>query len=204
MAVFNIFMTPQTFIFIGRSGCGKGTQARLIQDYLKKYDPNRDVLYIQTGAEFREFIKGPSITQKLSNVIMQEGAFQPEFLAIHMWTSVLVNKYTGNEHLVLDGMPRKYHEAGVLDSVWSFYKMQQPHVVFLDLPKEEAKKRLMARKRFDDKEEEIEERLSWFESEVIPTLDFFKNNPDYHYVVIDATKPAEEVHKEILEKTKLG
>ena len=197
-------MTPQTFIFIGRSGCGKGTQAQLMQDYLKKYDSERDILYIQSGAEFREFIKGNSVTQKLSKVMYDKGEFQPEFLAIYMWTNILVNKYTAGEHLVMDGMPRKYHEAGVLDSLWKFYSMRPPHVIFIDISKDESKKRLMARKRLDDTEAEIEERLAWFESEVIPTLDFFKNNPDYDYVTVDGMQPAEEVHKEILAKTKFG
>ncbi len=195
-------MTPQTFIFIGRSGCGKGTQAKLIQDYLKKFDASRDILYIQTGAEFREFIKGNTVTQKLSKEMYDKGMFQPEFLAIHMWTSVLVSKYTAGEHLILDGMPRKYHEAGVLDSVWPFYKMRPPHVIYIDITHDESKKRLLARKRFDDNDKEIEERLSWFESEVVPTLDFFKSNPDYDYVVVNGMQPAEEVHKEIIEKTK--
>ncbi len=197
-------MTPQTFIFIGRSGCGKGTQAKLIQDYLKKYDSERDVLYIQTGAEFREFIKGTTITQKLSKAIYDKGRFQPEFLAVHMWTNVLVNKYTTGEHLVLDGMPRKYHEAGVLDSVWDFYKMKPPHVIYMDITQEESRKRLMVRRRLDDTEDEITERLAWFESEVLPTLDFFKNNPDYDFVTVDGMQTAEDVHKEILTKTKMG
>lgn len=197
-------MTPQTFIFIGRSGCGKGTQSKLIQEFLKKSDPTRDILYIQTGQEFREFIKGNTVTQNLSRAMYEKGEFQPEFLAIYMWTNVLVNKYTAGEHLVLDGMPRKYHEAGVIDSVWSFYKMKPPHVVFIDIPKEEAKRRLMARKRIDDKEEEIEERLSWFESEVIPTLDFFKNNPDYNYILVNGLQTPEQVHADILKATKLS
>lgn len=193
-------MTPQTFIFIGRSGCGKGTQAKLIQEYLENNDPKGKVLYIQTGQELRKFIKGDSTTQKLCKIVYDKGGLQPEFLAVHMWTRVLVNEYTAGEHLVLDGMPRKYHEAGVLDSIWSFYKIKHPYVVFLDIPKDEAMKRLLARKRFDDNEKEIEERLSWFEEEVVPTLDFFKNNPDYHYFAVDGTCSPEEVHKEIIAK----
>src|SRR5690348_15164141 len=135
-------MTPQSFIFIGRSGCGKGTQAKLIQDYLKSIDPKRETLYIQTGAEFREFIKGDSTTQKLSKAMYDKGEFQPEFLAIYMWTNLIVNKYSVDEHLVLDGMPRKYHEAGVLDSIWAFYKLQKPHVIYIEISKEESRKRL--------------------------------------------------------------
>lgn len=194
-------MTPQTFIFIGRSGCGKGTQAKLIQEYLKREDPKREILYIQTGQELREFIKGNSTTQKICKDLYDKGGLQPEFLAIHMWTSVLANKYTAGEHMIMDGMPRRYHEAGVLDSVWNFYKIKHPHVIYLNIPKEASIERLLARKRIDDTREEIEERLSWFETDVIPTLDFFKNNPDYSYVEIDGTQPIEDVHKEIIART---
>ncbi len=194
-------MTPQSFIFIGRSGCGKGTQSRLLEAYLKKIDPKREVLYIQTGQELREFIKGNNATQKLCKVLYDKGGLQPEFLAVYMWTNVIVNKYTTGEHMIMDGMPRKYHEAGVLDSLWSFYKIKHPHVIYLDIPKEESLKRLLARKRIDDTQEEIEQRLSWFETEVVPTLDFFKNNPDYTYVVINGMQSIEDVHKDVVAKT---
>ncbi len=196
-------MTPQTFILIGRSGCGKGTQSELIQEYLKKIDPQGQIIYIQSGAEFREFIKGNSLTQRLSKEVYDRGEFQPEFLAIHMWTNILLQKYSGVEHLIMDGMPRKYHEAGVLDSIWGFYKMQKPYVIYIDISKEESKKRLLARKRFDDIEEEIDNRLAWFETEVLPTLDFFKNNPDYNYCSVNGEQSIEVVHTEILSKTKI-
>lgn len=196
-------MKPQTFIFIGRSGCGKGTQAKLLEEYLKKADPKTKSLYIQTGAEFREFIQGGSTTQKLSKKMYDKGEFQPEFLAVFMWTNVLVRKYTAGEHLILDGMPRKYHEAGILDSIFSFYKLEKPYVVYIDISKDESVNRLLARKRIDDTREEIEERLSWFESEVIPTLDFFKNNPDYKYLTIKGEGKIEDIHKEILKQAKV-
>lgn len=197
-------MTPQTFIFIGRSGCGKGTQAQLIQDFLKKNDSKREILYIQSGAEFRKFITGKGLAQRLSKEIYDKGQFQPEFLAIYMWTNILVNHYTADEHLVLDGMPRMYHEAGVIDSVWPFYKMAVPHVVYLDITTEESKRRLLARKRFDDTEEEITMRLAWFEEKVVPTLDFFKNNPDYDYISVDGSQSPEKVHADILKLSKLA
>jgi adenylate kinase len=199
-------MTPQTFIFLGRSGCGKGTQAKLLNEYLKRNDSERDVLYVQTGQELRDFIaKSNSTTQKLCKELYDKGGLQPEFLVVYMWTNLLVNRYTTGEHIIMDGMPRKYHEAGVLDSVWNFYKIKnKPFVIYLDIPIEESVKRLMARKRIDDKEDEIRERLSWFETEVIPTLDFFKNNPDYVYLNINGMGTAEDIHKEILTQTKLG
>lgn len=197
-------MTQQSFIFIGRSGCGKGTQAKLLSDYLKSKDPQKEVLYIQSGGEFREFIKGSSTTQKLSKDIYDVGGLQPEFLAVYMWVNVLVNKYKDGEHLIMDGMPRKYHEAGVLDSIFDFYKIKRPTVINIDISKDSSIDRLLARKRSDDNREDIAERLSWYETDVVPAIGYYRNNPDYSFFVVDGEKSIEEIHRQILEKAKLN
>jgi hypothetical protein len=41
----------------GRSGCGKGTQVVLLQEYTKKQDQQRHIFYIETGERFRQLIK---------------------------------------------------------------------------------------------------------------------------------------------------
>ena len=193
-------MEPQTFIFIGRSGCGKGTQAKLLSDYLNKVDPTRDVLYVQSGQEFRDFIKGNSETQRLSKIIYDVGGLQPEFLAIYMWVNVLVNKYTKNEHIIMDGMPRKFHEAGVLDSIFDFYKLKKPIVINIDISKEMSINRLMARKRLDDTREDIEARLSWYETDVVPAIGYYRENKNYQFIGLDGDRPIEDVHKDIISK----
>ncbi len=191
-------MNQKSFIFIGRSGCGKGTQAKLLNEYLKKVDPKREILYIQTGEQFREFIKGDSDTQKMSKKVADAGGLQPEFLAVYMWANVLVNKFTKNEHIIMDGMPRKLHEAGVIDSVFEFYDLKRPLVIHLDLSKEESIDRLMARKRTDDTREDIAERLSWFETDVVPAIEYYKNNKKYNFVHINGNRSVEEIHKDIV------
>ncbi|MDP3962726.1 MAG: nucleoside monophosphate kinase [bacterium] len=196
-------MTSQTFIFIGRSGSGKGTQAKLLQDYLKKIDPDKDTLYIQTGLELREFIKGPSYTQKASKVLYETGGLQPEFIAIYTWVNLLVNKYNANEHLIFDGTPRRRHEAGVLDSIFGFYKLEKAHVIYIDVKKDESVNRLMARKRMDDTRENIEERLSWFERDVIPAIGFYSDNKEYDFFIINGEQAVEAVHDDILKALKI-
>lgn len=193
-------LTQKSFVFIGRSGSGKGTQAKLLQDYLAKLDPSRKILYVQSGAEFREFIKGDTTVQKLSNDIYQKGGLQPEFLAVYMWTNVLVKNYTGTEHVIMDGMPRKYHEAGVLQSFFDSFNLKKTFIIYVDINKEESVNRLLARKRFDDTREKIEERLSWFETDVEHTLDFYRDNPDYVYLAVNGEQPIEKVHQDILDK----
>lgn len=188
---------PQTFIFIGRSGCGKGTQAKLLMEEIKKIDQNRAILYVQTGAELREFIKGESYTEKLCRDVYVSGDLQPEFLAAYMWIKKVVKEYTGKEHIVFDGTPRKLHEAGVLHSILDFYKLDKPHIVNIEISKEEAKKRLLGRGRMDDDEKEIEKRLAWYETDVAPAVDFYKKSDKYHFHLINGEQSPEGVWQDL-------
>ncbi len=72
----------KTIIFIGNSGCGKGTQANLIEEFFKKN--NQKVLHLELGDHFRDFLSMTTYTAKSANQIAQQGALQPEFLAIHL------------------------------------------------------------------------------------------------------------------------
>ena len=58
-------MELQTVIFYGKAGAGKGTQAQLLKKYLEEKDPEQPVLYIETGAAFREFAKQSSFTAQM-------------------------------------------------------------------------------------------------------------------------------------------
>ncbi len=193
-------MNPQAFIFIGRSGSGKGTQAKLLSDYLTKLDSSKKTLYVQSGGEFRNFIKGTSLTATIAKGVNDAGGLQPEFLAVYMWVSVLVNQYTTQEHLIFDGTPRKLHEAGVLDSIFDFYKLEKPYVINLKVSEDWSVRHLMARGRQDDKEEVIRERLSWFEKEVQGAIEFYRKSPRYQFIEIDGEQTVQEVHAELVKK----
>lgn len=195
---------PKNFILIGRSGCGKGTQAKLLSEFLKANDPSRSVLYIQVGSELREFIKGETNTQKLTADLYNSGGLMPEFIAVYMWISFLIQKYSGNENLIMDGSPRRYHEAMMLDSAISFYGMNKPHVIHIDISSDEAFSRLIKRKRLDDSEKDIKNRLSWYERDVVPTIAFYKDNPKYNFITINGERTPEEIHKDILKQTGLS
>lgn len=196
-------MSPQAFIFIGRSGAGKGTQAALLMDALRKAEPLRGIQYVQTGLELREFIKGMSYTQQTAKELYEGGALMPEFLTVYVWVKALAERHLGGEHVVFDGTPRKVHEAGVLHSVFGFYGLQKPWVINLAIEPDAALARLLARKRLDDGEEAIRKRLAWYETDVAPTVNFYRDNSSYNFLSIDGNRPIGEVHKEILEKVGL-
>jgi adenylate kinase family enzyme len=191
---------PQVFIFIGRSGCGKGAQVDLLIKALKEADSSRGVLYIQTGQEFRKFIQGQSFSAKRSKVCNEKGGLQPEFLAIKMWVDALVDNYNGTDHVVFDGTPRKFHEAGVLESIFDFYDFDKPYVVNIDVSREESRKRLLLRKRMDDNESEISKRLDWYETDVAPTVEYFRKNAKYIFLKIDGERPIPDIHADLMKR----
>lgn len=193
-------MLPQNFIFIGRSGCGKGTQAKLLKEHLNKVDPRKNVFYLQTGAEFRKFIQKEGYTQNLSRKIYDEGALQPEFLSIYMWSHLLVENFKEDEHLIVDGTPRKFHEAGALHSIFDFYKREKPYLIFIKTGEQWAIDRLNDRGRFDDNSDDIKSRLGWYETEVLPAIGFYRNNFKYHFIEINGEQTIEKVHQDILSK----
>jgi adenylate kinase family enzyme len=196
-------MNLQSFVFIGRSGCGKGTQIEMLVKVLKEKDPSHEILNIYTGQEFRNFIKGSSKTQQLTKSVYDVGGLMPEFLTVHMWVKPLVEQYNGNQHLIFDGTPRKFHEAGVLHSMFGFYKFDKPWVINIGISQEEAVKRLLKRKRQDDTEVDIRKRLGWYETDVAPTIEFYRDNPNYNFVYVDGERTPEEIHQDIVKRVGL-
>jgi adenylate kinase family enzyme len=191
---------PQNFIFIGRSGCGKGTQAELLIKNLKD-TTSGEVFYLESGKRFRDFFADAenSYTGELSRKIYDTGGLQPEFLAVWVWSNALVKNLDDKMHLVVDGAPRKLHEAHLLDSALKFYNRHDVNVIFVDISREEAEKRLLSRGREDDKDiEDIKRRLDWYDSDVVPVISFFRDNPDYRFHRIDGEKAIEEIHSDIL------
>lgn len=189
---------PQTFIFIGRSGSGKGTQADLLEAYIKENDPQkRNIFHMITGNFLRSLAKEEGHTAGLVKNTLEKGLLMPDFLAVSMWGNFFIKNMTGKEHIVTDGMPRKLHEAIMLDGAFKFYGRGKPVVVFIDLSYDSAVKRLMLRKRADDTKEAIEERLKFYDNDVMPVIDYYRNNPDYQFLQIDGEPTIPEIFEDL-------
>lgn len=185
------------FIFIGRSGCGKGTQAELLQKTLE--DKGERVLYIETGHLFRDFITGESFSQKKSKALYETSVRQPDFLACHMWSHLLLKSYEKGMNVILDGTPRSYAEALVLESAFNFFEFENKYILHLNVSRNWAEERLSARGRLDDtSREKIEKRLNWFDKDVVPAIEYFKNNPSAELVNVNGEQDIESVHSDIM------
>jgi adenylate kinase family enzyme len=113
----------------------------------------------------------------------------------------MVEKMTGDEHLIFDGTPRSLQEAQILDTAITFYHRQHPHIIYLNIARETSKARMKARRRLDDiNAEEIEQRLNWFESDVLPAVEYYRKYVKYNFIELDGEQPVEAIQQRLLAK----
>jgi len=186
-------------VIFGPQGSGKGTQAKLLKEYLEIHDSGRKTLYVETGQKFRDFITSDkSYSRDLTKQVIDEGGLMPEFMPIWIWADFLVKNFTGKEHLILDGLSRRPHEAPILAGSLDFYKVKNPIVIVLNVSRDWALERLTERKRGDDDPTKITKRLDWYWENVLPAVEYFSTRPEYIYKEINGEHSIEEVHKDIV------
>ena len=189
-------MNSQAFVFFGRSGCGKGTQAQLLVDFLKSQE--KEIVYIETGSRLREFIKADNYSGKLAGDILKEGALIPVFLPIWIWTEILIKNFSGNQDLVFDGVCRRREESVALNSAFDFYKIEKRNIILINVSKEWSYTRMMERQRVDDTPEKIKNRLDWYENDVTPAIEYFHKKTEYNFIQINGEQSIENVHRDII------
>ena len=193
-------MQPHTFIFTGRSGCGKGTQADLLKKHLADTMPLPQ-MYLEMGSLFREFIVRDGVTPALAREVQGRGGLQPSFLAVWLWSHFFAGLTDLNQHWVIDGGSRTVPEAMILDTAMRFYKRADVQVIYINVSKEWAVDRLRARRRADDKApENLEARMKWFEDDVMPAIEYYRKNPGYTLVEVNGEQTVQEVFGELLSK----
>jgi adenylate kinase family enzyme len=168
--------TPISVLFYGLSGSGKGTQAQLLAKYLELEAPEpRTVLYIETGSRLRGFTAVGGYSNSITRSYLDGGKLLPSFMPIHIWTTALVEQFTGAEHLILDGLARREMEVPILNAALDFYGRSDYHVITLDISDEVAAERLRSRGRVDDKdnEENINNKIAWYKENVEPCIAAF-------------------------------
>lgn len=183
---------------MGRSGAGKGVQSKLLQEFLRKEKPQGQLLYVETGQYFRKYVQGTGYTWDRARVINDRGGRQPDFLAAWIWSNLFIETLKGNEDIIFDGTPRSLGEAHMLHTALPFYEYERPIVVFLDVSRAEAEKRLYGRGRADDSPDAIARRLAWYDNDVVPAIDFYRADPLYHFLAINGERTPEEVHADIV------
>ena len=195
-------MQPVTLLFFGSQGAGKGTQVQMLIDYLKSKS-DRKVIRIDMGQELRNLRDTGTYAGKLTGEIIDNGIRIYDFMAIYLQTKLLMENFTGEEHVIADGLARGDDQTRGFDDMMKFFKRDDLQVISLVISDDTAVKRLVARGRNDDTEEAIRRRLAWTKTEVMPQLELLKKRGRTVHD-IDGEPDTPTIHKNILKALKLS
>lgn len=195
-------MQPQTFVFFGIAGSGKGTQVKLLVEFLKD-KKSQDTVYAGTGDGFRQLINSGSYTANLIKEIMSRGELIPDFLANTTFINVLNSSLSPEKNLITDGYPRTVNQSVLFQEIMHFFKRDNIKIIYLKLSQEESVKRNLLRGRHDDNEETLKKRFEEDMNKVIPAMEYFKNKEGYEIYTINGEQTVEEVFKDIISSLNL-
>lgn len=129
--------TGMNILTFGPNGSGKGTQGAIVKE---KYG----IDHIESGAIFREHIKGGTELGKKAKAFIDRGDLVPDDITIPMVLETL-NK-SKEKGWLLDGFPRSLAQAEALDKALKEAGMKLDYVVEIILDREISKLRIMGRR----------------------------------------------------------
>ena len=156
-------------IIFGPPGSGKGTQSVKIAE---KYN----LKHVSTGDILRKEVREQTDLGIQVKNIIEKGELVPDELLIKILHSVIENneEVTG---FIFDGFPRTVIQAEALDTLMEELKDDINAVVSLNVSDEEVVSRLLKRAeiegRKDDNKETIANRLSVYNNQTSPLLNYY-------------------------------
>lgn len=178
-------------VLVGPPGAGKGTQAQFLCSHFS-------IPHISTGDIFRANLKAATDLGKQAQAFMDRGELVPDSVTNEMVRDRLTHDDLANGFL-LDGFPRNTVQAEVLRSMLAEKGTPLDAVLELAIPNDLIIARLSSRRtckdcgapaspdaakcptcggelyqREDDKEEVIAKRLSVYEEQTAPIVNFYR------------------------------
>ncbi len=153
-------------VILGRQGSGKGTQSlRLAAQY--------GCVHLSTGDVLRAAVEeGTELGQQAAG-IMNAGGLVGDDVMSPLVAERVAKPDIMSGGVLLDGFPRTADQANGLEAMLADLGQELTIAINLDVPVEEVTMRMMARGREDDTEEAIARRLSLYEEQTAPLLNWF-------------------------------
>jgi adenylate kinase len=182
-------MNERNLLLIGAPGAGKGTQAQLL---VERYG----IPQISTGDMLRSAVASGSKLGTAVKEIMARGDLVPDEKVIQ-----IVEERLGQpdcaKGFIFDGFPRTAGQAIALDAILDRRGREPLQVVYLEVPEEELKRRILSRGegRADDTEETVNRRFEVYHRDTAPVLDHYREA----LVRVDGLGSVEEIAGRMVE-----
>ncbi|MEQ8842411.1 MAG: adenylate kinase [Acidimicrobiales bacterium] len=153
-------------VILGRQGSGKGTQAvRIADEY--------GCIHVSTGDMLRAAVAAGTELGKQAEAVMNSGGLVGDDIMNGIVAERLGADDIMSHGVLLDGFPRTADQADALERICADQGVPLDVAINLDVPVEVVTERMLARQREDDTPEAIERRLSLYEEQTAPLLDWF-------------------------------
>lgn len=177
--------------FVGRSGAGKGTQARLLAEKLGFF-------YWEMGGIIRKEIEAETDLGVEIKDLVNRGLFLDDHRLMRIVESHL-DEIPTDKGILFDGIPRRLSQAYYIVGLLRGMGRKDMATIYIDVSRREAIDRLEARAksehRSDDTDMAIARRLDQFDIETMPVVEYFRDVTEFYYV--DGRPPIEEVTAEV-------
>ena len=181
-------MATLRLVILGRQGSGKGTQcARLMESFGPVHVSTGDMLRaaVATGTEFG----------RQAEAIMDAG----ELVSDEVMNGIVAERLSADDvverGVLLDGYPRTPAQAEALQEALESAGTHLDLALNLEVPIEEATRRMLDRARADDTEEAILRRLALYETETAPLVSWFEKRS--LLITIDGLGSEDEVFQRL-------
>ena len=179
-------------LLIGPPGSGKGTQGERLAERL-------GIEHIAAGDLLRAEVSAGTPLGRQVQAFMQRGDLVPDVVSLSLLLPRVLGAAEGNGYL-LDGFPRSVEQAVEARKLADQADAGPDAVVYLDVPREELVRRILARAavegRADDNPETVANRLKVFDEATHPLVDYYRGRGLLH--VIDANQHEDAVTEAIL------
>lgn len=155
----------QRMIFLGPPGSGKGTQAEILAE-------RAGIPTISTGAMLREAVAARTPLGLEVEAIMASGRLADDATMAGVVRARLAQDDTVNG-FILDGYPRTLVQAENLAVILGDANLGLDAVVQIDVDEEELVRRALGRKRADDTEDVIRQRLAVYHAQTEPLVEHY-------------------------------
>lgn len=176
-------------VLLGAPGSGKGTQAAILADQM-------GVPSISTGEMLREAVAAGTSLGLRVEAIMSAGKLADDETMAAVIEARLA-KPDAVDGFILDGYPRTLGQADTLASILQRMGWSLDSVVHIEVPEAELVDRALARKRADDREEVIRQRLEVYRQQTQPLIDHYRDSELLR--VVDGHQTIDGVAQSIVE-----
>jgi adenylate kinase len=157
-------------LLLAGPGGGKGTQGARLAERL-------DLEHIASGDWLRaEMRRGTEVGRRAASYV-DRGELVPDEVVVDLITPA-VAAAAGRGGYVLDGFPRNLAQARVADEAWERRGIGLDAVVYLEVPEDELRRRLLARAEIEDRSDDtpavIANRLALFAQTTFPLVDHYR------------------------------